>query len=278
MKSERIDAIRRLRSNLVGRASEVIGEHHTLGSCSPILPEEVSCIVSSVRVKHDEMLAELNGVYDIGDDNIQKEIQSFADIEKEIYDKWIKVAWLHNQQKKDVIVSLISLVAAHFGGKVYQAQLPKYLYYITYRCLLQKGFSLTDLVWHASEPRTGSVIITSRQLDLMSDFICQELTVSSPSMRSSYLVTKDKVKKISREFDGMVGGGISDFVRSVLDNITDNCVLVSAPVALWRKGYRPEGDRLLLEKAAIWDSESTLSGILTGVPREMLEILSERSQ
>lgn len=269
MRSDRLEAIEELRRLGRVKVKGVMGEYHTMGYSDPVWPEEAVEEAERIRVEHESMLRSFDDIYAVGNEAIEKERQKLRDMFTEIHREWLEVGWLHKPEGKDVIVSLAMLIASHLGGKVYRAQLAKYMYFLNYTALINRGFSVTDLVWFSSEPRRGSVMISSCQLDMMSESFESKMTISNPSMRSSYIATKEKPRKISKDLDSLVGdGGFADMARSLIEETNDDTVLSSLPVKMWRRGYRPDGDRLMLEKCMLWDKAGRFSNALSPRPRE----------
>lgn len=273
MRSDRMAALQELRVATRLQVKEAMGLHHTMGYSGPVWPEEATRAAEDARLRHDEMLAEFDDVYAIGEEAIEQEMLRFDGMLTEMHREWLEVAWLHRTEGKDSIVLLAMLVAALLDGKVYRAQLAKYMFYLNYRILILHGYSLTDLVWHASEPRNGSIVIKSLQLDMMNDIFESRLTISNPSMRSSYLATKEKPKKVGRELDASLGRQVSDQIRVLMSQATDDEIFECLPVSLWREGYRPEGDRLLLERCMLWDAKGCFSSVTSARPKEYFQIL-----
>lgn len=275
MRSRRQEDINNLRNRVNDEVVEIIGMYHAYGANTPIFPYEAHTVFSKAKDEHEEMLMTMKDMYGMSVESIEKERRELEVIEERLYDNWLNNVWLHNTSKKEVVLLLIKLIASHFDGRVYRSQLARYLYFITYRCLIKKGYSIADLVWHASEPRSGAVTITSRQIDLIDEDIAKSFTVSTPSMRSSYITTKEKPKKAAKDLDSMLGVSISEFIRDQLNLSSDSSINKTIPIRLWRAGYRPEGNRIMLEKAALWDEESVLSNVLSNIPHEMLSIRNE---
>lgn len=275
MRSDRLQELASLRDELAERLGEALGYYHTLGYSNAIWPSEAAMLIKEASFRHAQMVSGMDELYAIGSKGAEEQQALLSRVIEATYLEWLDKAWVHKPEGKAAIIALIQYVVTHHDGKVYLAQLPQMLYLVCYHALILQGRSLTDLVWHVEQPHPNSIQVASHQIPMIMPLIEETITVSSPSMRSSYLTYREKPKKVAKQLDGLLGAGTSDLVKSILESAEGTDPAETLPVALWKRGYRPEGDRLMLEQCWMWDKKGRFSNITTAMPMELLSLQSE---
>lgn len=264
-----------LREELADRLGKTLGYYHTLGYSNAIWPSEAVMLIREASFRHSELVRGMDELYAIGSQGAEEQQAMLSRVIEATYLEWLEKAWVHKPEGKDAIVTLIQYVVAHNEGKVYLAQLPQMLYLVCYHALILQGRSLTDLVWHVEQPHPNSIQVASHQIPMIMQLIEESVTVSTPPLRSSYLTHREKAKKIAKHLDGILGSGTSDLVKSILVDCKGIDPAETLPVALWKRGYRPEGDRLMLEQCWMWDEKGRFSNVTTAMPMELLSLKSD---
>lgn len=276
MIEDRLKALSELRQVVVSRVTALLDEFHTRGYSDTIWPKEVCQLALDGFQDHESQLEGLSALYNIGCEGYRSERDKFYAAIDEAMSIWLSRTWCHKSQNKEKLSNLIFYLVSLSGGKVYLSQVPGLLYRVYYEILLTKGTSILDLIWHAKEPHPNSIQLSCKQIELIMPNLECMMTLSSPSMRSSYLATKEKNKRIAKYLDCSFGSTISDSIRTAFNHSKSCEITESIPVELWRRGYRPEGNRLMLEEAFLWDRRGNFSGVQVSRPSQILDIYNKQ--